>query len=103
MVDYAVLEPNGSLSVILKAEYQTPAFRDMNLPYQTAGIAHPVIMNGELNMQAISEAGKTSEWVFKALNSQGYNILSDIFFMSVDDSDKIYICPVKKTQKVKKI
>jgi len=95
MIDYAILESNGKLSVIPKAEYQNATLTQLNLAYENSGIAHPVIINGELNPQSIAEAGKTSEWVLQSLSEQGYNSLSDIFLMSIDNAGKIFICPVQ--------
>jgi len=95
-VDYAILESNGKLSVIPKPEYKNPTVRQLNLPYTNNGITHPVVINGELNVQSIAESGKTSEWVLKTLSSQGFNSLGDIFLMLVDNTDKIFIQPVIK-------
>ena len=105
MIDYAILESNGKLSVIPKPEYQNPTLTQLNMlniSYESSGIAHPVVINGELNSQSISDAGKTSEWVMQNLSAQGYNSLSDIYLMSVDNSDKIFICPVQIIQKAQK-
>ena len=99
MIDYAILESNGKLSVIPKPEYQNPTLAQLNIAYENSGIAHPVIINGELNMQSIAEAGKTSEWVLQSLSTKGYNSLSDIFLMSVDNAGKIFICPVQKEER----
>ena len=95
-IDYAILESNGKLSVIPKPEYKNPTVQQLNLPYITGGIAHPVVINGELNAQSIAESGKTSEWVLKTLSSRGFNSLNDIFLMLVDNTDKIFIQPIIK-------
>ena len=94
MVDYAILEANGIVSVIPKAEYQNPTVAQLNIAYENPGIAHSVIINGEINTQSVAEAGKTSEWVMQKLNSQGYHSFSEIFLMSVDNADKVFICPM---------
>jgi len=97
MVDYAILEANGTLSVVPKPEYQNPTVAQLsmlNIQYENPGIAHSVIINGELNTQSIAEAGKTAEWVMQKLNSQGYQSFSDVFLMSVDNLDKVFICPM---------
>ena len=103
MIDYAILESNGKLSVIPKPEYQNPTVQQLNLQYENSGIAHPVVINGELNVQSIAEAGKTSEWVLNILSSQGYSSISKIFLMLVDNADKIFICPVDKVDAIDKV
>lgn len=95
-IDYAILEANGKLSVIPKAEYKNATVQQLNLPYVNSGIAHPVVINGELNTKSIAESGKTSEWVLKTLGSQGFDSLGDIFLMLVDNTDKVFIQPVIK-------
>ena len=95
-IDYAILESNGKLSVIPKPEYKNATIQQLNLPYVNSGIAHPIVINGELNTQSIAEAGKTSEWVLKTLSSEGFNSLGDIFLMLVDSTDKVFIQPVIK-------
>jgi uncharacterized membrane protein YcaP (DUF421 family) len=100
MIDYAILESNGKLSVIPKPEYQNATLTQLNIAYENAGIAHPVVINGELNRQSIADAGRTSEWVLHTLSSQGYASLSDIFLMSVDNAGQIFICPVQKQKEV---
>jgi uncharacterized membrane protein YcaP (DUF421 family) len=98
MIDYAILESNGKLSVIPKPEYQNPTLTQLNIAYENSGIAHPVVINGELNPQSIAEAGKTSEWVLQNLSEQGYASLSDIFLMCVDNSGKIFIVQNQKNK-----
>ena len=100
MIDYAILESNGKLSVLPKPEYQNPTVRQMGLEYANSGIAHPVVINGQINLQSIAEAGKTSEWVLHALSGQGYTSIGDIFLMLVDNADKVFICPADKIDKI---
>ena len=97
-IDYAILESNGQLSVIPKPEYQNPTVQQLNLPYENSGIMHPVVINGELNTQSITKAGKTNEWVLHMLSLQGYTSITDVFLMLVDDTEKIFIQPVAENK-----
>ena len=98
-IDYAILESNGKLSVIPKPEYKNATVEQLSLPYVNSGIAHPIVINGELNTQSIAEAGKTSEWVLKTLSSEGFYSISDIFLMLVDNTDKVFIQPIVNNKK----
>jgi len=102
-IDYAILESNGKLSVIAKPEYKNATVQQLSLPYINNGIAHPVVINGELNTQSITDSGKTSEWVLKTLSSQGFDSIGDIFLMLVDNSDKVFIQPIIDGGKPKNI
>ena len=106
MIDYAILESNGKLSVIPKPEYQNPTVQQMSamgVEYTNSGIAHPVVINGRINAQSVAEAGKTSEWVLNTLSVQGHTSIEDIFLMLVDNADKVFICPVDKPVKPVKL
>jgi uncharacterized membrane protein YcaP (DUF421 family) len=97
MIDYAILESNGQLSVIPKPEHQNPTVKQLNLQYENSGIMHPVVINGELNTQSITKAGKTNEWVLQTLSKQGYYSIDDVFLMLVDDTEKTFIQPIAES------
>lgn len=90
-IDYAILESNGKLSVLPKAEFSQPTIQQLSLPTNCATISFALILLGELNQSAISEAGKSYEWVLKKVSENGYKSVSDIFLMIIDNTDSLYI------------
>lgn len=74
-VNYAILEQNGSLSVLCKDDSE---------------MSHPVIIDGEINRPALTSMGYNDLWLNKRLDEARVS-LKDIFLMTVDDGGKIYI------------
>lgn len=78
-IDYAILESNGKLSFFVSE--QAP---------NICGIAHPVIIDGNLVEYALEDSGKSEKWVLDTLKKKKTE-LSAVFLMTVDDEDKIEI------------
>lgn len=97
-VDYAILEQNGKLSVFLKQDKQPICAQDLNIERKSVGIAHAVIIDGEINESNLRLAGKNNAWLIKYLNRIGLS-LNKIYLMTIDDNENINI--IKKEEKWK--
>lgn len=80
-VDYAILEPNGKLSVFKKNE------SDNKFPI-------PVIINGTLDEDTLIQIKKSKEWVLDQLNRQNI-LLKEIFYCFYQDNS-LYIIEKNK-------
>jgi uncharacterized membrane protein YcaP (DUF421 family) len=74
-VNYAILEQNGSLSVLSKNDSE---------------MSHPLIIDGEINQPTLTAMGYNDIWLNKRLDEARVN-QKDIFLMTVDDNGKIFI------------
>ncbi len=81
-VSYAILEQNGSLSVLCKGESE---------------MSHPIIIDGEVNDPALKALGHDDRWLMKRLSEMKYT-KDDLFLMTIDDKDKIYIVERDKNE-----
>lgn len=52
-VAYAILESNGSVSVLQKGEYQNPTLKDLNLKPDAAVLSHLLILQGKTQKNAL--------------------------------------------------
>ena len=95
-VNYAVLEPNGKISVLLKAEFQNATPDDLGLSVNETGITHLVISDGAINHSALKAARKDEIWLKKSLSDRKLKP-KEIFIMCVDDADNTFI--IKKVKK----
>ena len=80
VVDYAIFEPNGQISV----------FPLENAPTVT-GIAHPVIVDGHIISYVLSDIGKDEKWLGKILEDKKIRDIKTVFLMTVDDGDAITV------------
>ena len=94
-VEYAILETNGELSVLQKAEYQTPNKRELNVAPTEPEVAIPVITDGEMIKDNLAEADITEDWLFNELDRQDYE-LHEVFYSEWLKDKKLFILPYKK-------
>jgi uncharacterized membrane protein YcaP (DUF421 family) len=62
-VDYAILEKNGQLSVILKEPYRPATVKDAGLSVGHEGMMHVLISGGTVNEYNLRLLGKDREWL----------------------------------------
>ncbi|GAA0484456.1 DUF421 domain-containing protein [Salinibacillus aidingensis] len=75
-IDYAILEPNGEISILSKQNNHK-------------GLAVPVIIEGEIQHQHLHLANIDEQWLKRELNHKGYRRLNDIFLATIRDKDLI--------------
>lgn len=96
-IEYAILEENGKLSVFPKADKLPVTMYDMNLSATETGIAHSVIIDGEISDANLKLAHKNEKWLLKILEEEKKNI-ADILLFTVDDSGKTNIIMKEKSK-----
>lgn len=96
-VNYAILENDGKLSVIPHESAQPATKADINADIQEVGIAHAVVIDGAIKKEALAGSGKDQAWLDKEIRKSKLR-LQDIFLLSVDDADHVYIIRKKNAQ-----
>ncbi|WP_421384232.1 DUF421 domain-containing protein [Bacillus salacetis] len=89
-VEYASLDTNGELSVLLKREKQPLLYEDF---FQTQGKTmsiHPVINDGKIDRQGLEMAGFTEKWLFQQLRQRKIT-LENVFLAQADTAGKLTI------------
>lgn len=89
-VDYAILEGNGKISVFPKAGHGALTYLELRDGIKERGIAHAVVVDGQLMKDELHLAGKDSRWVQKKIVKEKL-ALEDVFLMTVDDQGDVYI------------
>lgn len=84
-IDYIIFEPSGKLSLIPFALDRNATLRDLSLRSDETGIAHPIVINGEINEDALTAAGKSEVWLREKLKSSGTDI-KEILYMTINDN-----------------
>lgn len=79
VVEYAVLEDNGILSILKKQEYQYVTRKDLKLLSAPQSFPVELIMDGKLIEENLKENGLTKEWLENELRRKGKEI-SDVFY-----------------------
>lgn len=74
-VEYAIIEQNGSLSVIKK---------------QQNNMSHPIIIDGELITDTLASEGKDKKWLHSVLKKNHVRE-EDVFLMTITDNEQVHI------------
>lgn len=90
-IAYAILEPNGSLSILPKSEYFQVTRKDMNLSKEKIGLIANVIIDGQIMEENLKTIGKTKKWLLNSLKIRGYKDINKILLATVDINEKIVI------------
>lgn len=90
-VEYAILETNGSLSVVLKGEERPPSVGDLGLEPSEECIAELLIMDGKLHHRSLEKAGLSVDDLKKLLTKHGIEKVSDCFFALTDNDGMLRI------------
>lgn len=89
-VEFAVLEPTGDLSVMLKKENQPLTAKDVNLTVASVKEPQTVIMDGEIFDEPLSTIGRSRNWLKTELEKQGVTI-ENVFLGQVDSYGQLTI------------
>lgn len=89
-VEFALLEPTGDLSVMLKKENQPLTPKDVNLTVASVKEPQTVIMDGEILDEPLSTIGRSRSWLKTEMEKQGVTI-ENIFLGQVDSYGQLTI------------
>ncbi|MGZ9584955.1 DUF421 domain-containing protein [Paenibacillus marinisediminis] len=77
-VKFAIIESNGNISVFKN---------DMNANQ----LAFPVIMDGEIQLDALHRKSKEQLWLVNELKKQGYKGIEDIFYAEITQGGELVV------------
>lgn len=93
-VEYAILETDGTLSVLKSASSSTPTTEDMKLPTQPIHLSFVVISDGKIIPHNLKQAGITENILQQSLAAQGFSSPKDIFVGEWNDAKGLFIDPM---------
>lgn len=95
-IRYAIVETNGQLSVMLKAEAQPVVPSQINLHPTEAGVPYILISNGTVIQKNLLALGKNEDWLLAQCKRQHCSSFSEVFLFTLDDSGNQFIQAVQK-------
>lgn len=79
-VETAIIEANGSLSVLKKPEKHSITLEDMNMSKITSSISFPVIIEGVIYSNILRDFNVNETWLGQQLSYQGVTDINHVFF-----------------------
>ncbi len=89
---YAILEPNGQISVVKRATERQPTVREMGVEPTERGMMHLIVTDGEINRRNLFLSGRDERWLTEILRAHKLRV-EDIFLLMADDGGTVRIYP----------
>lgn len=91
-VDYAILEPNGQLSVLKKVENELITKKDAHIqPTPRQYIPTELVVDGKIVKRNLHELNLSQEWLDQQLKMNGADTIEDVFFAELQSDGSLYI------------
>lgn len=90
-VQYAIMETNGKVSVMPKAEYAPSTVGDLGLKPQDSFIPINVVSEGKIMEENCALAGINSKEIKDLIDKEGQGNLKDVLLLSVEQNGNGYI------------
>ena len=89
-VEFAIMETNGQLSVIPKAQKRPVNPEDFNISTSYEGICYSLIVDGQVDRENLNSVGLSEGWLCQELAKFGIADVSEVFLASLDTEGKLY-------------
>lgn len=90
-IEFAIMEPDGKLSVLLKPPYQTVTAEKLHLTPEYQGLPTILIREGQFVEESLNKVGITKSWLITQLQAQKVHDVSEVFLAQLDTSGQLYI------------
>ena len=94
-VNFAVLEANGNLSVLLKGKKQPATAEDLNIKNKPDALPLPVVSDGKIISESLDALSVTREEIIKIIKKDRLQI-KDVFLMTLDRCGQYHIINKRK-------
>ncbi|MFB1050109.1 DUF421 domain-containing protein [Paraliobacillus sp. JSM ZJ581] len=90
-IDYAILETDGTVSVLKKTYAQQPTRLDINLPAESVELSMMLINDGEIIKDNLAEINQDQTWLEEELKKQEVSSYKDVFYAEYTKGENLLI------------
>lgn len=94
-VEYAILEPSGSISVLKKSKYNNPTGDDLGLAEKPVYLPKALIIDGEVLLDNLKSCGFDEEWLQKQLHIKAMDEVKNILYAEWKQDEGLFVVPYK--------
>ncbi|WLR59563.1 DUF421 domain-containing protein [Guptibacillus hwajinpoensis] len=95
-VEFAILETNGSISVLKKSDYQQPTKQDFDLKPKQSYLSVDIISDGKIDWGNLHDAGFNEEWLNKILKEHHIDHAEDILILEWQQDTGVFLQKIDK-------
>ncbi|SHE88022.1 Uncharacterized membrane protein YcaP, DUF421 family [Seinonella peptonophila] len=90
-VDYAILEPDGKLSVLKKVTQQSVTKQDIQISSHSKYLPSEIISDRKIVEKNLKELGLDQSWVLRELRKQGIQSIDEVFYAEIQADGSLLI------------
>ncbi|MCQ2011527.1 DUF421 domain-containing protein [Sporolactobacillus sp. STSJ-5] len=90
-IEFAILEPNGKISVIRKSEYEQTKRKDLKLANEAVSLPITLISDGTIIEKNLPLIGKTEAWLIDELKKHSIEEPSQIMIAEWRNEDGLFL------------
>ena len=87
----AILETDGTLNVLLKAENQAATPAQLGLEASDGGLPVTLVSDGTVERENLRLLRKDEDWLLRELRSRGFRSPAQICYMTVDELGRVFL------------
>ncbi len=91
-VEFAILETSGDLSVVPKSQKRSLTPEDLDLETDYEGLAVNLIIDGNIDYDALSKVELTKQDLRKKILENGFEDVEEILLATIDTKGEFYFC-----------
>ncbi|MBF0708240.1 DUF421 domain-containing protein [Alkalihalobacillus hwajinpoensis] len=95
-VEFAILETNGSISVLKKSDYQQPTKQDFDLKPKQGYLSVDIISDGKIDWGNLHDAGFNEEWLNKILKEHNIDHAEDLLILEWQQDTGVFLQKIDK-------
>lgn len=90
-VEFAVLEVDGTISVLKKPQSTPLTPEDMDIPTQYKGLPSIIVQEGKILLENLRKNNLSRNWLAERLKGLGVNDISQVFLASLAPDGSLYV------------
>lgn len=90
-VEFAVLEIDGTISVLKKPQIRPVTPNDLNIPVQYEGLPSVIVSDGKVLSNNLQKNNLNYEWLENKLKEQGVYDMTHVFLASLAPDGSLYV------------
>ncbi|TYR79482.1 DUF421 domain-containing protein [Priestia megaterium] len=90
-VEYAILETDGTMSVLPKSDYAPPTKKDLHIPASKSSLPIAFVSDGRLLLKNLTESGFDEQWLEDELKKQGITSLKHVLYAEWQEGGPLFI------------
>ncbi|MBE0466099.1 MAG: DUF421 domain-containing protein [Candidatus Desulforudis sp.] len=90
-VEFAVLEPNGQLSVLKKSAHLPLTPKDLKLDTQYKGMPTELILDGHVLTNNLIRSGLDFTWLYRELQGRNVREVKEVFYAALNADGTLYV------------